>query len=662
MSDKASGVSIPVISWLDRPIKKSINSVFDDLEEYTEALDVFKKYRKNHFKRLRKKNENIKILGMNEPMKLVDVYHPARVSTTVYGRLYEQEWLSAETLADVHPAERRKQKGVVRADEVIAKRDRVVILGAPGSGKTTFLKHLALAYTDKKVFADSNLGQSRFPFLISLPSFAKEREDKHGIIDYLAAELAAYTDDYAPSFVKRVVSKGGGILLLDSLDEVPELHRELVVREIDRVAEGYPECPIVISCRTADYRELFEDFYEVELARLSDNAVTRVVRAWFKDEPERAADLLRHLKRDKSVAGLCETPLLLSLLCIQFRHDLSLPQRKSELYRRCIDAFLRDWDARRGFRRDSAYSTLSDDRKERIFEDVAGRFFFDEIRLTFPETEVTQYVAESLELYEIPREKASDVLREIEAHHGILERFSADSFAFSHPSFQEYFAARDILSKRCEMATLKEHIQDEGWGNVIEFMVAMSSDPSAMLLFLQAKSELSSIKNYPPMARRARILWLLYRCLAAGAAIDKETRASLYAHIINSHFQMGGVFSDSGVFPVPVLMEDGVRHAYVYYHKRPTLHQALQPLRLLANEVLLNPTSLYADLVVDRLRDVKLSGGVAEELATATNALCLAVPIAWKRPKAVRRIMEKVRSAGGGLVERMVQESLSFME
>ena len=56
---------IPILSWLDRPVKQAIWSVFDDVNKATEALDIFKKYKRNHFKRLSTSVRQIKILGMN---------------------------------------------------------------------------------------------------------------------------------------------------------------------------------------------------------------------------------------------------------------------------------------------------------------------------------------------------------------------------------------------------------------------------------------------------------------------------------------------------------------------------------------------------------------------------------------------------------------------
>jgi energy-coupling factor transporter ATP-binding protein EcfA2 len=662
MTNENSVISIPVLNWFDKPMKTAINSVFDDINSSVEALDIFKKYKTNHFTRLQHRIKHIKILGMSEPIDLTDVYSPAMVSTTIFGRLYEQEWLNAREPDDFEAAKSKRRRKEVRGDKYIENNDRVVILGPAGSGKTTFLKHLALSYCDQGVFSTTELETTKFPFFVSLLSYARGSTKHKTIKSYVVNELEEYTDKYALNFVERVAKKGLAILILDSLDEVPLSRREIVIDDIQDFCNGFPLCKVVISCRTADYREAFDDFCEVELTKHTDQAIRRIITAWFKSEPPRGSELIRHISRDKGVKALCGTPLLLSLICIQFKHDLALPKRKAELYRRCIDAFLREWDASRGFRRETAYSRLSDDRKEKLFEAVAGKFFTPDTRYTFPENELVGFIGSYCERFEVNKKEARGVLKEIEAHHGVLERISADSFSFSHPSLQEYFVARYLISHRMEMNALKVNILSPHWANVIEFIIAQHSDPAALLTFIADKSDISGIRNYPPLARRTESIWLLYRCLAAGAAIPIALRRELYERIVDFHFHMGETFNYGGVFPVPVLVEDGIRHSYLFFRKRKTLHQALRPLRLLANEILLTPSEEYAKQAVKKFHSAVKPLKSSDELVATSVALCLAVPLAKSRPKEVRKVLDNAMNVREGLFGRMVKETLSEMD
>ena len=244
---------VPILSWFDKPIKHAIWSVFNDVNKATEALDIFRRYRRNHFDRLKKYVSHIKILGMSQPVPLTKIYSPAMVSTTIFSRLYEQEWLSVSSPAPTNPSRQRAVGPLTRADEFIEAHSRVAVLGPAGSGKTTLLRHVALAMCDKNVFAETRLQTSRCPFFVALPSYARQTGGQQPLVDYLADELKKYTDDYAPEFVRRLLNKGLAILLLDSLDEVQSSLRDAVVEQIREVAAGFPHCPMVVSCRTADY-------------------------------------------------------------------------------------------------------------------------------------------------------------------------------------------------------------------------------------------------------------------------------------------------------------------------------------------------------------------------------------------------------------------------
>lgn len=339
-----------------------------------------------------------------------------------------------------------------------------------------------------------------------------------------------------------------------------------------------------------------------------------------------------------------------------------MPTRKVELYRRCVDALLKDWDATRGFRRDSAYSNLSDDRKERIFEHVAGSFYEPEITIAFPENELIKRIGKYCKRFGIDSIDSPKILKEIEQHHGILERSSIDSYSFSHTSFHEYFTARDLLARRQEMVALKNHYEDEDWAPVIEFMAAMHEDPAPMLEFLRQQSRMENLKNYPSMARRTRHLQLLYRCLRSGAALDTEVANKLFEHMVTAQIEMERIYRSGGVFPVAILVKDGVKHAYFYFNKRPTLSEALQPYRALSNEILLSPLHRYSDVVMSKVDAV--AGMEMQTLAKDALLTCLLMPLASTRGPEVHAKLSaiKARSKEGAFLEKVINDSLEILE
>lgn len=616
------------------PIKKSISSLFNDINTRTEALDLLNKYKNAYFSKLIGMSENIKILGMNHPIKLLDVYVPTKISTTIHRRLFEQDWHNLNDKILIN--EKLQGYGKISADKYIDKNSKVVILAPPGSGKTTFLRYLTLCYTDKDIFARSNLTKSKFPFFISLPVFA---ESKLSIKQYLIEELRSVTDDYAEFFVDRKLRKNRSIILMDSLDEVPCAQKKDVINKINSFCNDFQEINILISCRVADYEETIDHCHEVEITKLTDSAVEKIIKAWFCDDINKANTLIRHLKNDKDVSCLTETPLLLSLLCIQYRHDLNIPSRKAELYRRCIDALLRAWDATRNFKRDTAFSSLTDDKKEKLFECIAHHFSGNGVNYIFHEKELADVVESYIVNFGIPPNESKSVINELEKLHGIVERYSAEAYLFSHPSFQEYFTARALVAKREEISFLKLNYDNIRVNTIITFLAAIMDDPEKLLRFLIEKSEMKGLKNYPSMAKRTIILHLLYKCLNAGVTITPAFRDEIHSHIYNSQIEIAKIYVAGGVYPLAVLEPDGIRHCYYYNHKRQSLYQALQPLRMLANEILLTPSKQYASFCLGLANSIDVK---KDTLITGGQVMCLLIPLTSSFPDEVKNGIRKI--------------------
>lgn len=653
-------MEFPVINWFDKPIKESINSVFNGINSRVEALDIFNKYRKIHFEMLKQLVSNVKILGMQEPVDLKDLYYPATISTNIRRRIYAAEWAP---LGDAHISARLpKIKSTEAGDSYVEKHPRIVVLGGPGAGKTTFLRFLALAYSDKSIFAKTKLTTSFLPIYLHLPALAREHLD---IIEGIFSPLyqRSREDKYSELFYTRMLNNGSCVVLLDSLDEVPIEFKKEIIQKINNFAHLYPRIRIIISCRTADYNQAFDDFTEVELAPLTKDAVSSIVKAWFGKDLDKSKKLLSLLEHDETVATLTETPLLLSLLCIQFRNDLALPKKRTELYRRCVDTLVRDWDTRRGFRRDTSYSQLSDDSKEKIFEAVAGSACKNSIEYEFSEPFVLNEISNEIARFSLDPNDAKGILLEIESHHGILEKCSVETYQFSHGSMQEYFAARYFVAKRLEMEVLKKNYEVEEWYNIIMFMSSILDDPTNLLSFLVEKSSMGKFQNYPAFARRMKHLWLLYRCMTMGVSITPVLRSSICTHLVNSQMEMLKQLSSDGVFPYAARIPNGARQQIFYFKKnRESLNTVLKPYRSLMNEMVLCPMKEYADKVVTTVEDIKPQD-ISNLYARTGLITCLLVPISDMKPEYFLRKMTasaEALPATAEIVKSVLTESITF--
>lgn len=620
--------NVPVINWFEDPIKQSITSVFGGLNSYVESLDLIKKYRNTHFEILIPIVKFVKILGMQKSIPLDELYYPTTVSTDIRRRIYSPEWMKIDK--NTSQIRNAVQKTVVPGDEFIELNPRTVVLGGPGAGKTTFLKYLALAYSEKTIFEKTKLKTSFLPAYIHLPSLPTDSID---FLHALKSKVEQRTDENAEIFYRRLLETGNIVVLLDSLDEVPSDAKKTMVNAISDFCSLYPRARIVISCRTADYQNVFVGFAEVEVARLSQGAVKTIIKGWFNTEPKKAEKLLTTLETDPTIASLTETPLLLSLLCIQYRNDLVLPNRKTELYRRCVDALLRDWDASRNFRRDSHYSQLSDDRKETIFENIAGSTSGDSIDYEFSEAVALGVVSDTIARFGLSANDSRHILIEIESHHGIVEKCSADLYQFSHGTMHEYFIARYIVARRTEMQILRSHFEDSRWHTVIAFICAILNDPSPLLEFLVSNSSTENFRNYPTFGKRLAHLLLLHRCMSMGVAISPVLRASICEHLVSSQIHMIKRLNMDGVLPYAARRQHGVRQSILHYSRpRSSIDKLLLPYRSLMNEVWLSPLPDYVEQVLRQCEIISknLDMKMYERIGLLT---CLLVPISEVRPQ-----------------------------
>lgn len=275
-------------------------------------------------------------VGPWPPANLTQLYVPQRFVASGSGRPRE---LELDALADswLRP----------HAESELA--PRVVILGDPGSGKSTLCKHLAVSTARRP--------EGLVPLLVTVRGWLADgvRGSLLAHVATLTGEQSAVTLDEAS--LAELCENGRALLLVDGVDEAGRDERERLRSQLHDFAQKYPRVPIVVTSRVLGYNEVRLDrgFEHLTLAAFDHDDIRRFVERWYataERSPEkardRANDLLYALHTTPAIEQLARTPLLITLIAALHFNRGALPGRRARLYHRCIELLVDTWPLERG--------------------------------------------------------------------------------------------------------------------------------------------------------------------------------------------------------------------------------------------------------------------------------------------------------------------------
>ena len=147
----------------------------------------------------------------------------------------------------------------------------LVILGDPGSGKSTFINHLALCFLKNRI-SNQRCDQFRcwpevdaelIPIHIVLRDFAiwisepDEPADAQVMMDFISYRLERHHLSAAFPVLEKVLEKGQAIVLIDGLDEIPtQEKRRFTKDDVAEFAQRFDECRFIVTCRTLSYQNI----------------------------------------------------------------------------------------------------------------------------------------------------------------------------------------------------------------------------------------------------------------------------------------------------------------------------------------------------------------------------------------------------------------------
>lgn len=187
----------------------------------------------------------------------------------------------------------------------------MLILGAPGSGKTLTLLQLAWDYIKLARGSSEHL----LPAYVNLSTWAQAQQP---LETWLVQEL--YRRYEIPREVAHIwVEQVDLLFLLDGLDEVPEKLRDDCVRAINQFRDKYRNAAVVVCCRTNEYIELSKKERlqlsgAIELQPLTDGQIKEYLAAAAGDTDAQ----MQAVRENSTLWELAHKPLMLEIMAVVF--------------------------------------------------------------------------------------------------------------------------------------------------------------------------------------------------------------------------------------------------------------------------------------------------------------------------------------------------------
>ena len=190
-----------------------------------------------------------------------------------------------------------------------------LVLGEPGSGKTTALERLTWDVARRGVRRQGWGGP--IPVLLRLGNY-----QDGNLMTFAAEEMLQAAAGHSGKVLSRgladLLENGRVALLFDALDEALGERRDLVLAEIDRLlcSRHYDQTPVVISARTReDPGNRLDGLLLYTIQDLSDEKIAVFIRV-YRREVVQVADVLARLQRAGVLqpGGLGRNPFWLQLM------------------------------------------------------------------------------------------------------------------------------------------------------------------------------------------------------------------------------------------------------------------------------------------------------------------------------------------------------------
>jgi hypothetical protein len=409
--------------------------------------------------------------------------------------------------------------------DAVAAASRLVLLGRPGSGKSTVLRYLTVRLAEELLARRDPL--QRLPFFCQLGRVAQQlgpepdlEADLAVLINTLLQPLVGVGGlhtDLHPSILQSWRA-GQALICLDGLDEVSGIagatpagqpsRRERIAAAIRQLAHLVGHSQIIVTCRTKPYEQdaawqLREDWTVRTLQPFVWGQVRHFAPAWYaqtctnthpkyqRDQAHsRALRLVAALERRATLQELTASPLLLTMLVLLDYNHKELPEKRVDVYEELVKLLLDRWEGVRSSETDYRQQSIGErlglphlttDDLRPVIHDLAftahcqavdGRGFLSGALLREKLDGFFAHKLNPANPRAVPRDMAvkCSVTFEQVLHEetGLVQEESDETYVLPHLTFEEYLAACYLAGREdVALAYAQWQAQGDRWREVL---------------------------------------------------------------------------------------------------------------------------------------------------------------------------------------------------
>jgi HEAT repeat protein len=347
----------------------------------------------------------------------------------------------------------KETKRRMKPDELLRHSTKAIVTGAPGSGKTTLFKYLALQAhekekrlvvwlelkaIDKPLFSQAEKAAARYDNLILQELWLKHLKIQLLLSD---AEIKLLRQHWHERLKANEIA-----ILLDGFDELQDEAIEgRLNKSVGQFVSALHNNTVLISTRPyAQHKLDYEGLRKLEIEPLNPRQIEAFLSCYYPNEAA-AKSLLKTLREHSTLRELLHVPLLLGIILRLYRENRFTDERL-KLYETIITDLVHELDRSKSVNR---IFKISDERLRLDFL----KFLAFERLLRDPLHEEDQEVSRIVFSYDLLKEKARIFLMQEQLSQNprdladdalatpLLLEISANLFAFTHLTLQEYLAA-----------------------------------------------------------------------------------------------------------------------------------------------------------------------------------------------------------------------------